>query len=92
MCTPNNISRLVNFHDTPKQYIAQQLNAIMNQGAWNQVPPLKAWIDTCRLYAINHILAGITPDQTDRIATLGRFGPLSKAAAENIPRILAAES
>ncbi|MEX0340507.1 MAG: hypothetical protein AB3N11_15890 [Arenibacterium sp.] len=84
-------TRLVNFHDTPKQYIAQQLNAIMNQGAWNQVPPLKAWINTCRLYAINHILAGITPDQTDRMATLGRFGPLSKAAAENIPRILAAK-
>jgi hypothetical protein len=88
--TRKSCTRLVNFHDTPAQYIAQQFNAIMNQGAWSQVPQVKAWIEGCRLYAINHILAGVRPDQTDRLEMLARFGPLSKAAAENIPRLLAA--
>ncbi len=85
-------TRLVNFHDTPAQYLAQMQQALLNQGAWAQIPALKAWIDGCRLYSMSHLLEGLTPQDTDKLALLSRFGPLSKAAAENIPRILARES
>lgn len=85
-------TRLVNFHDTPAQYVAQMHNAIMNQGAWAKIPEVKEWIDQCRLYAVNHLLAGLEPDDTDKLAMLQKFAPLSQAAAENIPRILANET
>lgn len=85
-------TRLVDFHDTPLQYIAQAMQGIMNQGAWARVPEVKAWIEGCRLYAMNHLLAGLTPDDTERLKVLSRFKPLSKAAAENIPRILSNEA
>jgi hypothetical protein len=84
-------SRTVNFHETPAQYVEQMLRAIMNQGAWAKVPEVKAWIDTCRLYAVNHLLAGLTANDTEKLELLGQFGPLSQAAAENIPKMLAAE-
>lgn len=84
-------TRMVDFHDTPVQYIAQMFQGICNQGAWSQVPEVKAWLDTCRLYAINHLLVGLGPDDTEKLQMLSRFKPLTQAAAENIPKLLAAE-
>lgn len=78
----------VNFHDTPVQYLNEARQGMLNQGAWTQVPELKAWIDKCRLYAMNHLLAGLSSTDTEKLKKLSRFAPLSKAAVENIPRIL----
>ena len=64
---------------------------MLNQGAWSQVPEVKAWIEQCRLYAVNHLLAGVKPEDNGRREMLGRFAPLSMAAIENIPKILANE-
>lgn len=85
-------TNLVNFHDTPAQYVAAARQGMLNQGAWTQVPEVKAWIDGCRLYAMNHLLAGLRPDDRDKIAMLSKFAPLSQAAVANIPRILANEA
>lgn len=81
-------THLVNFHDTPAQYLAEARNGMLNQGAWTQVPELKAWIDKCRLYGMNHLLVGLTARDSEKLKKLSRFAPLSKAAVENIPRIL----
>ena len=89
--TRNACTRIVDFHDTPSQYIAQMFQGICNQGAWSQVPEVKAWLDTCRLYAINHLVAGLSPEDGEKLHMLGRFKPLTQAAAENIPKILASE-
>ncbi|MEM6938721.1 MAG: NAD(P)/FAD-dependent oxidoreductase [Pseudomonadota bacterium] len=84
-CTHN-----VNFHDTPKQYLAELLPAMMNQGAWSKVPPVKAWMETTRLQAMTHLMAGFDPNDSEKLALLGRFGPAAKAAVGNIPRLLQA--
>ncbi len=80
----------VNFHDTPAQYIAEMLPAMMNQGAWSKVPPVKEWMERTRLQAINHLMVGFDPQDAEKMALLGQFGAASKAAVQNIPRILAA--
>lgn len=80
----------VNFHDTPAQYIAEMVPAMMNQAAWSKVPPVREWMERTRLQAINHLMAGFDPQDSEKTALLGQFGAASKAAVQNIPRILAA--
>lgn len=80
----------VNFFDTPAQYVAEMLPAMMNQGAWSRVPPVKAWIERSRLQAMTHLMAGFDPSDMEKTALLSRFGAASKAAVQNIPKILAA--
>jgi len=82
-------TRVVDFHHTPAEYVAQMRRAIINQGTWSKVPPLKAWMETCRLNAVNHLMAGFDPSDSDQTEMLMRFGPLSQAAVENIPKMLA---
>jgi hypothetical protein len=77
----------VNFHDTPAQYIREQLPAMMNQGAWSKVPEVKAWMERTRLQAMNHLMKGFDPGDEEKTALLNRFRPASKAAVMNIPHI-----
>ena len=83
-------THIVNFHDTPAQYIAEMLPALMNQGAWSKVPPVRAWMDQTRLQAMNHLLPGFDPSDAAKAELLSRFGPATKAAVQNIPKILQA--
>ncbi|MEM7520662.1 MAG: hypothetical protein AAF307_06450 [Pseudomonadota bacterium] len=83
-CTNN-----VNFHDTPAQYIAEMLPAMVNQGAWSKVPAVKSWMETTRLHAPNHMMPGFDAANEDHVSMVSRFGPASKAAVMNIPTILA---
>ncbi|MEP5731228.1 MAG: hypothetical protein ABJL67_17875 [Sulfitobacter sp.] len=85
----NACTHTVNFHDTPAQYIAEQLPAMMNQGAWSKVPLVKEWIARSRLQAVNHLMVGFDQNDTEKMSLLGEFGPASKAALHNIPDILA---
>lgn len=82
----------VNFHDTPAEYIAQMLPAMMNQQAWSKVPVVKEWMERTRLQAMNHLMAGFDPGDQAKLELLGRFGPASKAAFKNIPNLLAASA
>lgn len=82
---------ITNFHDTPAEYLAVQRTGFINQGAWNQIPEIKDWVDGCSLNASRHLLAGISEADQDKLALLGRLGPLTRAAIGNIPKILASE-
>ncbi|MEW9920390.1 hypothetical protein AB2B41_12310 [Marimonas sp. MJW-29] len=82
-------TNLVDFHDTPRQYIAEMLPAIMNQGAWSKVPLVKDWIDRTRLQAMTHLMVGFDPSDSEKMELMGKFGAASKAAVQNIPKILA---
>ena len=79
----------VNFHDTPAQYVAEMLPAMMNQGAWSKVPPVKEWMERTRLQAMNHLMTGFDPTDSAKMELLMRFGPAAKAAVGNIPKLLA---
>lgn len=78
----------VNFHDTPAQYIAEMMPAMLNQGAWSKVPAVKEWMERTRLQAVNHLMVGFDPDDAEKMDMLKRFGPAAKAAVMNIPNIL----
>ncbi|MFK7838677.1 MAG: hypothetical protein AB8B60_20940 [Sulfitobacter sp.] len=80
----------VNFHDTPAQYVAEQVPAMMNQAAWSKVPPVREWMERTRLQAMNHLLPGFDPNDAEKADLMNRFGPATKAAIQNIPNILAA--
>jgi hypothetical protein len=84
-------TRVTNFHDTPAEYLAVQEIGFVNQGIWNKTPEIMDWINGCRLNAGAHLFRGMTPNDTEKLAVLGRMGPLTKAAVVNIPSILAAE-
>jgi hypothetical protein len=87
----NALARAVDFHDTPAEFLAVQGAGMMNQYAWNQVPELRDWIDRCRLNAAHHLMRGLDPKDSDKMALLAQFGPLTRAAMQNLPRILAAQ-
>ena len=78
----------VDFHDTPREYIAQMLPAMINQGAWARVPEIREWMGRTRLQAINHLMVGFDPADEEKAALLSRFGPAAKAAVQNITNIL----
>ena len=82
-------TNMVNFHDTPAQYIAQMLPALMNQGAWSKVPALKEWMEKTRLQAVNHLMPGFDPANPEHTEMFARFGPAAKAAVMNIAQIKA---
>ncbi|MCR9126965.1 MAG: hypothetical protein NXH82_12665 [Rhodobacteraceae bacterium] len=83
-------TRITNFHDTVAEFLAVQLTGMANQYQWSQVPGIKSWIESCRLNAGTHLLAGIGAEDTEKLALLGEIGPLTAQAAQNLPRILAA--
>jgi hypothetical protein len=66
---PKSISlrTVINFNDTPAQYITELWNGILSQGAWTKKPETKAWIDDCRFYAENQLLVGLKPTDTDKL-------------------------
>jgi len=82
---------VTNFHNTPAEFLPNQLKGFANQAMWNQMPELKAWLDRCRLNAATHMMEGLKPDDTEKFALLSQLGPLTKEAMTNIPRMLAAE-
>lgn len=86
------LTRVTNFHDTPGQFLAVQAVGFLNQGRWRKIPEVSGWIDTCRLNSSTHLLAGIGPDDTEKLAMLRKLGPMTGAALENIPRMLANSS
>lgn len=77
-------TRITDFHDTPAEFVAVQRVGYLNQGTWNRCPEIKAWIDSCRLNAGSHLLAGLTAQDTEKLAMLGKMGPLTAQAVENI--------
>ena len=86
----NALARVTDFQDTPYQYMAVQLVGMANQHVWNQNPELRRWIESCRLNAGTHLMAGLSPSDTEKMALLSQLGPLIGKAAQNLPRIIAA--
>jgi hypothetical protein len=90
--TKNAMTRVTDFHEMPLDFIAVQMAGFANQHVWNQTPEVRTWIERCRLNGGTHLLAGLTPEDTDKFALLGQLGPLTGAAIQNMPKILAAGS
>lgn len=88
--TKNAMARVTDFHDTPRDFVAVQMAGFANQHAWNQSAEVRRWIEGCRLNAGTHLLAGLTPQDTEKMTLLGQLGPLTGAAMQNIPKMLTA--
>ncbi|NNE54279.1 MAG: NAD(P)/FAD-dependent oxidoreductase, partial [Sulfitobacter sp.] len=84
-------SQVTDFFNTPAEALMVQRQGYINQHVWNQVPGIKDWIDSCRLNAGMHVLKGLGPDDAEKMQLLGKIGPLTAAAVENIPKMVGSE-
>ncbi len=87
--TKNALGRPVPLPDDIKQYPAANLTNMMNQMAWMQNDKVRHWVNASRLDGFGKTIAGIGPDDADKMATLNRFRANAMAAAGNIPKLMA---
>jgi hypothetical protein len=59
-----------------------------NQVAWGRDKPLTAWIRNCRLDGFGKVIAGVAPDDTEKLAVLGELRTWGIKASENLGRLL----
>jgi hypothetical protein len=70
--------------DTLDQFPAVMLANLMNQLAWSQDRPLRAWIRECRLDGFGKLIAAVGAQDSDKITMLTDLRSASMAAATNI--------
>jgi hypothetical protein len=68
--------------DVPRAAVVNALN----QGRWNQVPELRAWVRQCRLDGFGKLIEAVAPDDAANLAALARMRAASRALPEVAPR------
>ena len=85
----NGLCRTVPFPYTMADYPASMMANLSNQAAWGRDPGLRAWMRTSRLDGFGPMLAQIDPQDSGRLAILGRLKALAGPAMENLARLAA---
>ena len=80
----------IRLSDTVAEYIAALVPDILNRQACNRNPTVRAWVNASRTDGFAKIVHETDPNDVERQAVLKRLREASKAAAQNIPRLLAA--
>lgn len=70
--------------DNLDAFPAATLNNMLNQFAWSQDKRLSAWIRNSRLDGFGKVIAGVKPEDTDKMKVLTEFRVASMAAIANI--------
>ena len=83
LCTP------VPLPDDLKSYLPATLTSMMNQFAWGQDKALRNWIHNSRLDGFGKLIASVDPLDLEKMAILEKFKTCAKAAAANIPKLMA---
>ena len=84
----NALAEPVPMTDTVRDWIAMQVQSILNQGAWNQVDPLRDWLGTCRLDGFQRARREVDRDDTLVAETFARIRAMSGPAIENARKLL----
>ncbi len=87
--TKNRLGVPVPLPDGIGQYPAASMTNMMNQLAWTQNDKVRDWILNSRLDGFGKMIAGIKPDETDKIAVMTAFRSQAMAAMGNIPKLMA---
>ena len=83
LCTP-----LV-FPNDAQDYPRAELANLRIQAAWATEPALRRWIRDSRLDGFGKVVDEVTPDQTDKMAVLGRLRAAMRPAMANLERLAA---
>ncbi len=71
-------------------YARASLANMANQMQWAQDKVLRNWVRSSRLDGFGKLMTGIDPSETDKLAIMDKLHTHAKAAAGNIPKLLAA--
>jgi len=83
LCTP-----LV-FPNDARDYPQAELANLRIQAAWATEPALRRWIRDSRLDGFGKVVEAVTPDETDKLAVLGRLRAAMRPAMANLERLAA---
>lgn len=86
----NRLCRPVPFPHHAADYPRTMAVNMGNQLQWGQDPALRQWIRHCRLDAFGRLTGGVDEADPDKQALLERLKTQARAAAQNLPRLLAA--
>ena len=85
----NELCRTVPFPHELQQYLHCNMANMANQFRWGQDKALSRWIRDCRLDGFGKVIAAIPPDDTDKLAVLGRIRAAAMPAMSNLQKLAA---
>jgi len=87
-----NLTRPTPMTDTLDDYLRGLIDGLLNQAFWNGNEQVAAWISECRLDGFGGLIKQVSPDDTAKMATLGRIMDAAPRAAGNLQRLVSAGS
>jgi NAD(P)-binding Rossmann-like domain len=75
--------------DQPKDWVRMMATELSNQLVWSKTEGVREWQFKSRLDPYTHRIRSITPDQTEAVAHLQRYGKHVAPAARNAAHLLA---
>ena len=85
----NELCQTVPFPHELHQYLACNMANMANQFRWGQDKPLSRWIRDCRLDGFGKVIAAISPDDSEKLAVLGRMRAAAMPAMANLQKLAA---
>lgn len=85
----NQLCTTVPFPDSIDGYPAASMANMTNQLKWSQDKPLRQWISNSRLDWSGKVISQVDPADAEKMAILARFKTSARAAAANMPKLLA---
>lgn len=86
----NRLCKPVPFPRTTAEYPRMVAVNLSNQFQWGEDTALRQWIRHCRLDAFGRLAGGVDKADAEKQALLARLKTQAQAAANNMPRLLAA--
>jgi hypothetical protein len=83
LCTPGVLP------DTVGDYPKSELSNLQAQAAWASEPALRRWIRDSRLDGFGRVVEGVSPEEADKMAILGRMRAAVRPAMVNLERLAA---
>ena len=86
LCVP------VPFPHTLAGYVHAMMVSSMNQFQWSQDKALRQWMRDSRLDGFGRLMTGIAPDDTAKLAIMGRLKAAAMPAMANMQKLMAASA
>lgn len=85
--TKNRLCQVVPFPHTLAGYVKAQMVSSMNQFQWGQDKVLRQWMRESRLDGFGRLMSGISPDDAEKHAILGRMRSAAMPAMMNMQKL-----
>src|SRR5262249_35996790 len=79
----------IRLSDTVDEYIAALVPDMANRQACGRHPAVREWVSASRTDGFTKLMREVAPDDHEKQAVLERLRRAARAAAENMPRLLA---